>query len=267
MNVTEIILQRRSVRTYTGKSLDFVTVQKIKDYIASLKPPFGAKCRIVLTNTSASTEPVKLGTYGFVKGATDYLALLIEGDDALAEEGAAYMFEQVILYCTSLGLGTCWLGGSFNRSDFNKRLTLRPGEKIRIVAPVGYASDKRHLSLLSVLSSSKPKPRKPFTANFFHTRFGDPLTEDAAGIYARPLEMVRMAPSANNTQSWRVVMGESALHFYKSASFGFDRIDLGIALCHFEQTCLELGIAGHYEVLGNAPEGKKADYVISWVEL
>lgn len=238
--------------------------KRCRNTLYGLKAPFGAKCRIELLNTAASTEPVKLGTYGFIKGA-DYLALIVDGEEPLRDEGAAYMFEQVVLYSTSLGLGTCWLGGSFSRGDFKKQLTLSPDEKIRIVSPVGYASDKKHFSFLSVFGSSKPKPRKPFTANFFHNKFGNPLTGDAAGIYARPLEMVRIAPSATNKQSWRVVMNIDALHFYKSASYGFDEIDLGIALCHFEQTCLELGVAGSYKVLTSAPKGQKATYVISWI--
>lgn len=144
MNITESILQRRSVRTYTGKPLDEATVQKIKDYIADLKPPFRAKCRIVLLNTAATSEPVKLGTYGFVKGATDYLALIVEGDDWLAEEGAAYVFEQVVPVLYFARAGDVLAGRLFQQGDFKKQLTLSPGEKIRIVSPAGYAADKPH---------------------------------------------------------------------------------------------------------------------------
>ncbi|MDL2319689.1 hypothetical protein LJC45_00960 [Alistipes sp. OttesenSCG-928-B03] len=264
MNITEAIMQRRSVRTYTGAALDDETAAKIVEYAAGLKAPFGAKCRIEMIRAAGGDKPVKLGTYGFIKGASDYLALIV-GDGPLAEEGAAYVFEQAVLYCTSLGLGTCWLGGSFSRGSFSKQLTLAPDEKLRIVSPVGTASDKRHLSLISIFSSSAPKPRKPFTANFFRDRFGIPLSETEAGVYARPLEMVRMAPSANNKQPWRVVLDGQMLHFYKSASFGFDSIDLGIALCHFELTCREMGISGGFEVRNDAPEGHKATYVISWM--
>jgi hypothetical protein len=253
------------VRTYTGEPLDAATGQSIRDYLTSLTPPFGAKCRIEMINTAASTEPVKLGTYGMIGGATDFFILVIEGDEPLAEVGAAYLFERVVLYCTSLGLGTCWLGGSFNRGDFAKQLALLPGERVRIVSPVGHAANKRHLSLLSMMVGFKPKPRKPFSENFFAGTFGEPLTETAAGVYSEPLEMVRLAPSANNKQSWRVVMDGNVLHFYKSSSFGFDDIDLGIALCHFEQTCIEKGVAGRYETITGVPEGNKATYVISWV--
>ena len=266
MNNIEAIRQRKSVRTYTGEPLDASIIEKIKEYIAGQEAPFGVKCHIEIIRSSIGEKPVKLGTYGFIKGATDFLALIIDDEGPLAEVGAAYLFEQVVLYCTSLGLGTCWLGGSFSRSAFKKQLTLNPGEKLPIVSPVGYASDKKHKSFQTLFGGSGDKPRKPFSANFFHSSFDTPLTEEVAGMYARPLEMVRLAPSANNKQSWRVVMDDKrAFHFYKSYSYGFDAIDLGIALCHFEQTCIEQQLPGHFEVLSNAPEGGKAAYVISWI--
>lgn len=265
MNLTESILQRRSIRTYTGEALDGAVVRKIRDYVTGLKPPFGAKCRIEVVQTAASDELVRLGTYGAIRGAQDFLALVVQNDSPLAQEGAAYIFEQAILYCTSLGLGTCWLAGFFDRGNFKKQLSLRPGEKLRCVSPVGYAADKPHRSISTLLNGGKPTPRKPFSETFFLGRFGEPLSEEAAGIYAQPLEMVRRAPSANNKQSWRVIFREEALHFYKTPSMGYESLDMGIALCHFELTCRELGIAGRYEVLNTAPEARKSTYVISWI--
>ncbi len=270
MKTIESILERRSVRTYTGEALDEATAGNIAGYIAGLKAPFGAVCRIAIVRSAASAEPVKLGTYGAIRGATDFLALIVRDEGQLAQEGAAYVFEQAILYCTSLGLGTCWLAGFFDRGNFRKQLALQPGEKLRCVSPVGYASDKPHRSLSTLMSGGKPTTRKPFSETFFLGGFDRPLSEEQAGIYARPLEMVRRAPSANNKQTWRVVLDESAdtagvLHFYKMPSMGYESLDMGIALCHFEQTCRELGIAGHFEILPGAPQGKKAVYAVSWI--
>jgi hypothetical protein len=79
--------------------------------------------------------------------------------------------------------------------------------------------------------------------------------------------MVRIAPSANNQQSWRIILDGNNLHFYQHLSMvGFTALEMGIALCHFEQTCKEAGIAGKFEVLNNkAPEKKGEKYVISWL--
>jgi hypothetical protein len=107
---------------------------------------------------------------------------------------------------------------------------------------------------------------------FFDGAFGVPLTGAAAGEWARPLEMVRRGPSANNKQSWRVVLdhGPAApaapvLHLYKVPSMGYESLDAGIALCHFEQTCHELNLPGHWETLPDAPPAPKAAYLATWV--
>ncbi|MDR1337035.1 MAG: hypothetical protein LBK22_09420, partial [Tannerella sp.] len=76
---------------------------------------------------------------------------------------------------------------------------------------------------------------------------------------------VRLAPSANNKQSWRVTLDGDTLHFYRTFSYGFSAIDLGIALCHFGETCRETGIAGHFEAVADAPREKDAKYTVSWI--
>lgn len=264
MTIIETIKKRESVRTYTKEKPEKEKTDEINHFISQIKAPFGVAARIELVSVDLSEKAVKLGTYGFISGASDYL-LLIYKDAPLAEEGAAYLFEQVILHCTKLGLGTCWLGGTFNRRDFKKLVKLEVGEKLRIVSPVGYKSDKkRFIESFIKPERRKKNPRKPFGKIFFYKDFQTMLTEDKAGIYMQPLEMVRMGPSANNGQPWRVILDDEVLHFYKTPSFGFDSIDMGIALCHFELTCQELGIKGQFKNL-SLPQVKPAQYSVSWI--
>ncbi|MDR3250080.1 MAG: hypothetical protein LBT42_00235 [Tannerella sp.] len=262
--ITDLIRKRRSIRTYSGNSLSNEHIAQIERFISRLKPPFGAKVRIELIRAGLGEKPVKLGTYGWVKGAVEYLALIYE-DAPLAEIAAAYVFEQTLLFCTGLGLGTCWLGGSFSRADFKKQITLNPNEKLKIVSPVGYPADKQRwfMERLIVNADKNHATRKPFESLFFDRDFSRPLSETDAGKYAPPLEMVRLAPSANNWQEWRIVLGDNVLHFYKVSSL-FATIDIGIALCHFGETCKEYCISGKFEVTDGYPDGGKAEYVISW---
>jgi len=266
MTIIEAIQKRRSVRTYSGKSLSDEHITQIMQFISQTQTPFGVKARIELVRTNSSKESVKLGTYGWVKGASEYLALVYE-EAPFAETAAAYWFEQVILFCTSLGLGTCWLGGSFSRSDFKKQISLKPNEKLRIVSPVGYPDYRKRSFVERVIVNAEKNhaTRKPFEEIFFDGDFNHPLTELQAGIFAKSLEMVRLAPSANNKQEWRVILENNILHFYKIPYIMFDSIDIGIALCHFELTCKELGIGGKFEVLENYPQYEKILYVISWI--
>ena len=46
--------------------------------------------------------------------------------------------EKAILYATGLGLGSCWLGGTFRRSRFAERISARSDEIVPAVASLGY---------------------------------------------------------------------------------------------------------------------------------
>ena len=264
MSIIKTIQKRRSVRTYSGEPLREEHIAQIKQYINQLQAPFGAKARIELISVNSDEKPIKLGTYGFIKGASEYMVLIYD-EAFFGETAAAYMFEQAVLFCTDLDLGTCWLA-TFSRSDFKKQIQLGPNEKTRVVSPVGYASDrKRFLEKYIVNADKKHSSRKPFGELFFDRNFDNPLTETGAGRFLKPLEMVRLAPSANNRQEWRAVLDDKAVHFYKKPYPMFDAIDMGIALCHFELTCKELGIEGKFEMLKDFPENDRFKYVISWI--
>ena len=80
-------------------------------------------------------------------------------------------------------------------------------------------------------------------------RFDKPLTREAAGPLADALEAVRLAPSAVNRQPWRVLLREGFAHFYEKRSKAYagsdwdiQRIDMGIALCHFALCAEESGV-------------------------
>ena len=265
MNIIETIQKRRSVRTYTGEPLRNEHITQIKQYISQLQAPFGVKARIELINVNSNEKSVKLGTFGTVYGVSEIMALIYE-EAFFAETAAAYMFEQAILFCTDLGLGTCWFADFSSRINLKKQIQLQPNEQLRIVSPIGYASDKkRFLDKYIVRSDNLHVSRKAFEELFFDKNFNNPLTKTTAGVFSQPLEMVRLSPSANNKQEWRALLEDKALHFYKNPYPMFDAFDMGIALCHFELTCKELGIGGKFEILKDFPNNDKIKYVISWI--
>ena len=61
--------------------------------------------------------------------------------------------------------------------------------------------------------------------------------------------MVRWSPSAVNKQPWRLILDGNDVHFYEKKAKGYvdatgwdmQKIDLGIALCHFEIGVREAG--------------------------
>ena len=171
-------------------------------------------------------------------------------------EGFGFAFEKAVLYATSQGLGTCWLGGTFKRGAFSKVMQI-DGEYLPAASPLGYAKEKRSLREKVVAKSAGARTRKSFGALFFDKNFDTPLEISESRIKTC-LEMVRIAPSASNKQPWRVVKIDDKYHFFMritkkysgNAAFGFcmQRIDLGIAACHFSLAAAELGIKGGISV-------------------
>ncbi|MDL2297463.1 nitroreductase family protein [Bacteroidales bacterium OttesenSCG-928-B11] len=265
MSTIEAITLRKSVRSYANKPLSETDRNAILNYISELKQPLGGKAHIELVSTHLGDQPVKLGTYGVISNAKNFLVLLYE-PGLLAEQNAGYLFEQIVLFCTTLNLGTCWLGGTFSRSDFVKHVQIKENEQLRMVSPVGYPAEKTRWLDRLMRKGAGSDHRKPFEKLFFENDFETPLTPEKAGEYAQVLEMVRLAPSASNSQPWRIVKSGNHFHFYDHAKGMFSANDLGIALCHFGETCKELNLKGKFEIVEERKISREYDdhYITSW---
>jgi hypothetical protein len=190
--------------------------------------------------------------------------------------------EQAILEATALGLGTCWLGGSFTQSSFGNRINNGSDEIVPAVSSVGYAeADSRTRDPLR--QRARADQRLPWESLFFEGHFDQPLTPQAAGVYAEPLEMLRLAPSASNKQPWRVMRAGQGWHFYCQRTPGYgkgsliftllrvadlQRLDIGIAMCHFELTARQQGLSGAWVSVDPdlPPLDKNTVYITSWQE-
>ena len=108
--------------------------------------------------------------------------------------------ETIILYATSLGLGTCWLGGTFAKSNFAKRMKLSALESMPAVTSLGeYAAPEQNRQGL-VSRTAGAHRRLAWEKLFFNYLFNVPLLRNEVAEYATPLEMVRLGPSAVCTQ-------------------------------------------------------------------
>lgn len=271
-NIKETAEKRKSIRTYIGKTLEDSDRKKINDYIKKLeeeKHPFKAKVRIKLFDVDKEINSKDLGTYGVIKGAKSYLGVAVnEAEDSM--EAVGYVFEKLVLYATSIGLGTCWLGGTFNRGEFAKAMKLQNNEFFPIASPVGYPAPKNHTVDKFMRKAIKADSRKPFESLFFEKDFSSPLSKENAKEYADILETVRLAPSAKNAQPWRIVKDGNTFHFFEkknipSTNHDIQRLDIGIAGCHFDLASEDMGIKGQFFTAEALPEAKGLIYVFSWM--
>jgi nitroreductase len=124
--VSELIRIRTSRRTFhsepfteeVSKNIE----QKIKEITAG---PLGTKAAFSLISLQdVSSQKLKLGTYGFIQGARYFIAGQIKpSKETFLDYG--YNLEKLILEFTRMGLGTCWLGGTFDRGEFAKAIELQ----------------------------------------------------------------------------------------------------------------------------------------------
>jgi nitroreductase len=281
-SVFDIIPARRSVRTCEAGPLADPARRELEAFLVALPaPPFGSSVRFVLAAAEAGGAGALegLGTYGVIRNPAGFVIAAVKPDDAgLFDFG--FLMEAVCLKITDLGLGSCWLGASFRKSRFTERIGLRTGEVVPSVLSVGVAAARMRMLERVMRAGAGSGRRLGFETLFFDGGFSRPLSPAAAGAAARPLEMVRLAPSASNRQPWRVVRdsgGSFHFHLWSNAAYqrqlkaarvvNLQAVDLGIAACHFTLAAEESGLRGRWERRpASAPEPPEGvEYVASWI--
>lgn len=254
IDVKETIKRRVSTRSYEEKSLTKKDKRKLIDFNADLTNPFGVDVKVQYISKDKGAEDVKLGTYGTIRGAKDFLAITVK-DQPYAMEAVGYQFENLVLFATDMGLGTVWLAGTFNRKDFKNVIEISDADLFPCICPVGYPGQKRSFIEKITRASLGSKKRKEWDKLFFLEDFSKSLTKEDAGRYTDALDMLRLAPSATNAQPWAVVKEGDKFHFFCNYKNSINNdikkikhLDLGIALSHFHQTAMSDGLNGKLEV-------------------
>lgn len=251
MKIEEIIENRVSVRTFDEtREPDNKVIEAVRQSISEVSTPFGGDFTIDFKKFDLK-GPQAPGTYGTISGAQWYLLMGIKDDD-MAALAAGYGMEKVVLKATELGLGTCWMALTFKGSDFKKATEMPADEPLRIISPVGYPAKKRKILESITRMTLKSSKRKPMDELFFEGEFGTPVAE--GNRFYKALAMMRLAPSAKNTQPWRALVRGNEVWFYYEAKTEASTLDLGIGLCHFDLTLKEEGFEGEWTKSVDAPE-------------
>lgn len=241
--IEKVIRKRRSVRTYSNVDIEPETKQKIIDFMHSNSEGlFGNKVEFYwIDGNSDEFKDIKLGTYGVISGTKSFIVGKVKDSDKNFED-YGYNLEKLILYCTALNIGTCWLGGTYKKTAFSSSVNLQDNEFIPAVTPVGYFGTKRTTIDKMFRHFAGSNNRKPFEELFYSESFSKLLSEKDTETYGFLLEMIRLAPSASNKQPWRIVVNGKMLHFYLKRTPGYNkamqsdlqRVDMGIAISHLD---------------------------------
>jgi nitroreductase len=163
----DVIQARKSIRDYQEKEVE---QEKLKEILeaARIAPSWANK---QCTRYIVVTDKKRIGDLanifmGFVKQAPAVIVACANPKDSGSRNGMDYYLvdvgismQQLVLAATSLGLGTCWIGG-FDEGKVKKALEIPQNIKVVALTPICYPADLSMRSKL-VRSSSAADKRKP----------------------------------------------------------------------------------------------------------
>jgi nitroreductase len=247
----DAILKRISTRTFQKEQLSKSQINEIKavlDKYNTVVGPFDHSYKFTFSlNENTENQKQKIGTYGLLKNVPAYIGgVSLDNRDAIIDFG--YVFEMIILELTELGYDTCWLGGTFRRKDYRRKL--EPNEIIPAISPVGHQAQKRTIIDRIIHGKKISRNRKPFGELFQYFDVMEELEEKADSRLTDVMHLVQMGPSASNKQPWRIYVTEDheTVHVYlkrdvaygQALGYDMQALDIGIALAH-----LEIGLQHH----------------------
>ena len=176
------------------------------------------------------------------KRGQEYCILLYSEKEENYLQNIGYIGEQLDLYLASLGIGALWFGiGKPDKPSYNG------------------------LDFVIMIAIAK-MPEDKFRKDMFKSK-RKPIDEIWNGENYRDMgDIVRFAPSACNTQPWKVTAEEKGLTVYRYKKPGkrgimpadkvahYNRIDIGIFLCFLELSLMENNIAFERELFTDTAE-------------
>ena len=135
MTVKEAIDGRISRRSFIkNRPLEEEHIKKLSDVIQYYNDISGLHMQLLTGEPAAFST--KRRTLFFFSNVTSYMCLAGQPED---EEKAGYYGEKIVLICRSLGIDTCWVGGTYDR--VRCPCSLEQGEMLYGVIALGYAEN------------------------------------------------------------------------------------------------------------------------------
>lgn len=239
MTLEQAIDVRRSRRKYLGTPLPQTVISKLQELIETYNKP--GSFRMVLVTGDGKGFNGVTKSYGMLSGVNDYIGLIADKGDETAVEQLGYYGELIMLHAVALGLGTCWVGGSFRRSDMPFALAEREWLVCTITVGNVDEADSARERFIQKITHRKTKP------------ITDMFTSDVPvpAWFMQGMQAVQKAPSAMHKQPvlFTYEDGEvraSVGRLGKGLRDTMTALDLGIAKLHFE-----LGVGGGTWAWGN----------------
>jgi len=226
---------------------------------------------LVKEGKAASSRMTPLTGIQLLFGSAPHFIIATSEEKPLFMVNMGFRMEQMVLYATQKGLGTCWIGGMFSEERISRLLGLRESERVIALTPIGYPD----ISLLGraahdviELGAVNFGRRKALREIAFGPAWEMPLQSDDSELL-EALECARLAPSWANTQPWRFLASQREVIAvavtkgrYGNIRQGkaYYHLDVGIAMAHFFLAAREMGWSGQWYVTGFDPVRVAMEY-------
>lgn len=231
-----VIFKRKSVRRYDMAPLGQDRLDQLETFIQSVKR-LDESIKIEFSIQSGN----EVNSIFAIK-APHYISFYSEKKEGYLLN-AGFIMQQLDLYLSANGLGSCWLGVAKPNKDVQNG---RDGFEFVIMLAFGNPAEPVHRTGIEQFKRNS-------------------LSEITSIKGAEQLfEPVRLAPSAANTQAWyfsgdiqEIIVSRKKLNIIKAQLYGrMNIIDIGIALCHLWLSAEQQGKAVEFDLSGgSAPEG------------
>lgn len=220
-----LISKRHSVRSYLPRPLAPDVVRELQAEITMIvSHESGMHFRLV-TDDSSPFDGFT-ASYGFFRNARNYMAAIIDPSFPHTWERAGYFAELLAIKAVESGLGSCFVGGTFNATKVN--VPMRAGEKLPFILLLGYP-DERHTSMMGRIAKKIIHRNDPDWQALY---IGNPPLPQALQQHpelATALKALACAPSSLNKRPVRLQLHDGMITASVENPTDKQLIDLGIA--------------------------------------
>lgn len=225
MTLKEAMKIRTSRRSFTDRPLSREVIHMLETQIQEANAHPGQLLDFHLVTNDKKAFSGLLKTYGLFSGVHSYIVAAGKAENIKAQELLGYYGELMVLKAAAMGVASCWVGASYDKSYVGQKLP--PSDKLYCVIALGYANDH---------SSMGEKLARRFIR---HDHTPDEVME-VDGSKQPPrwfmdgINAVLTAPSARGKLPVHFSLKNGIVTCYADENMGYEYIDLGIAKLHFE---------------------------------
>jgi len=221
VNLQESINIRRSRRKYIAKPMGQAEIQQLQSLISEYNDKGNFRFELVLNNGDAFNGITR--SYGMFSDVQNYIGLIAKTNDPISREGLGYFGQLLVLHATALGLGTCWVGGTFSKSKLP--FELGTDEEVIATITVGLVEAENNFKERLVHKLTHRKTKK--LEDMYQSAVPTP------DWFLASMQAVAKAPSGMNKQPVIFTYEDGKVTATNTSKYS-PELDLGIAKLHFE---------------------------------